>query len=76
MTNKRISLIIVIIVVLIVVGLGIMLGVVTPKTTPTPTSTPTVTQETGPTIEQDLNSIDIGNIDNNFQPIDSDINNL
>lgn len=46
-----------------------------PAPTPAPAPTPPKEDSTA-AIEQDLNSVDVGNLDNEFQSIDADLNSL
>ncbi|MEK7163000.1 MAG: hypothetical protein AAB696_01800 [Patescibacteria group bacterium] len=82
--SKKYSIVLIIGVVVILVGLGIwywqvqknkVIIPIIPSAT-SPTAPITVKEDSVSAINQELNSIDVGNLDKEFQTIDTDLNSL
>lgn len=75
--NKNVLIIILVVVVLVILGV-IFFRPGTPVTAPTTGETPgaTLSPDSTGAINQELESVDLGNLDAEFQSIDSDLNSL
>lgn len=79
--SKKYFIVLIIGVVVILVGLGIWYWqsqeeeIVTPSAA-IPTAPATIKEDSTSAINQELNSIDVGDLDKEFQAIDSDLNSL